>query len=143
MTEFRWHIDEFLYFRGKLHVNGWAFYSRQTITSVGYHLPGATARPLPPDGYGVESPDVAAAFDNAPEAARCRFAYQIDVPDAQQAVQLSLTFGLADGRQMVAEHLSRPALTQQPCHQLTGRFFQMLHASDGGRVLEIGSRALR
>jgi SAM-dependent methyltransferase len=135
---FHWFIDEFLYFRGAIHLRGWAFHSQLAMREFGYQLPGQSYQRL--EGYGCESGDVAAHY-GVSNAQHCRFLTSFPLLNQEVALQTQLVFVLEDQTTVVLANLTEKAVQTDAYHALLRKFFIHLQQVEQGTVLELGARA--
>jgi SAM-dependent methyltransferase len=132
----QWFVDEFMYFRGRLWISGWAFHPFLEIAEMGLVLPGFPYEPV--RGYGNDSLDVESVF--GPVARQCRFSATVEFQEPERYSEVKLVFVLQDGTRCVIEDLVAPALRSDPCQAVVTRFFGSLAEKPSGKVLEIGAR---
>lgn len=130
-------IERVMYFRGRIHVAGWAFHPGARVLGMRWSLPDRGDVDVA--SWGLPSPDVAAI--HGPSAAACRFEFEIEEPDPTQCGHVALIFELDDHRRCSLSDLVGRQLGDDPFHQLYRRFFKLLEEKGRGSVLEIGSRA--
>ncbi len=128
-------IDELIFFRGTLHVTGWGLCPGRHIVGMGFRLGDGSLQAL--KGYGLPSPDVAAAF--GAEHGACRFVCAFALDSANMLGALTLIFSLENGEQYEMTNLTH-RLDDEPYHVLQRQFFGQLATMTSGTVLEIGSR---
>jgi len=139
--DLHWFLDEMCYFRGMLYLSGWAYHPTARVQEIGCILGDEKYVRL--DGYGKQSPDVAAAHGPA-AAASCRFDSKLAVTaDPAQLATLRLVFVLEDGTRLEIANPTHRRLHSDPYYLLQERFFEMLTHRQSGNFLELGSRDRR
>lgn len=138
--DLQWFLDEMCYFRGTLHLKGWAYHPTQRVQEIGCILARDTYVRL--EGYGKESADVVSAHGAAAE--NCRFETKLEVSaDAAQIAGLRLVFVLEDDTRIEIANPLHRRLHCDPYYILQERFFKMLAERKSGSILELGSRDRR
>lgn len=138
-SNLKWFLDELAYFRGALHLAGWAFHSTAPVREMSCLL--RSGAHLQVNDYGLESRDVQGV--HGPAAQNCRFRAVIPGDDPEQFVDLKLAFLLADGSRREVDGLVARRLDADPYYRLQYGFFERLGHLGQGTILEIGSRNRR
>jgi hypothetical protein len=120
-------IGELSYYRGCLHVRGWAG-GADMVASIGY---------LTEDGTAVE----VGRFPAEVSGGRRDFEFDVAILDREQAMRTELVMELASGRMVKLGELARFALDVDPVTRLNGRFQDGVSSMARPRLLEVGSRA--
>lgn len=128
-------IDEFCASHEGIRVRGWAFDSEVEIVGLTLRWPSGELHPIA--SMKQPSPDVQAAHGD--RAANCRFDEICRAPPGVANLAGAEIIVNTGGGDAVLVHLE--ALSADPGHALISQFFQALHDTPPGRLLEIGSRA--
>ncbi|MEN3361159.1 MAG: hypothetical protein V7637_5141 [Mycobacteriales bacterium] len=126
-AQFEFGIDEFSYYRGTLHVEGWVA-SADHIVGVGY---------LAATGQAVR----AVAFPTSAPGERQAFQFDVHEENRDRAVEQTLTVEFSSGTFAQIPAAAGSALSVDPVSALTRRFHDEVNKMDAPRVLEVGSRA--
>lgn len=129
-------IDEFIHFRGRVHISGVLWHPQQRITRLDYVFPGRHSRSIA--RYNTPSPDAVAEYGAS--ASDGGFSAVLWEEDPWKVQGLTLIATLANGCRESISSLASGIFRTDPFYRVFDRFWASLPSLAPGDFLEIGSR---